>query len=107
MNQQAWQAKIEAARECYSLLLDLANSPIENTLEADDLLKQWTAIAESMNVNEIEGDPSFAESYLDELREMNVTLRNAFIERRDSISRAQLKQQKVQAGITAYHNQKE
>lgn len=104
MNKEAWQAKIEAARECHNALLLLANSPLDEIVEADELLNQWTALAQSMNVNDILGDPSFAESYLDELKEMNLVLREAFIKRRDAISEAHQKQQKVQAGINAYHN---
>lgn len=105
MNKEAWQAKIEAARECHKSLLSLAKSPLDEIVEADHLLQQWTALAESMNVNEIQGDPSFAEAYLDELRELNIILREVFIKRRDALSEAHQKQQKVQAGINAYHNQ--
>lgn len=104
MNKEVWQAKIEAARECHKALLLMANAPLDEVVDADDLLKQWTAIAQSMNVNEIQGDYSFAESYLDELKAMNLVLREAFIKRRDALSQAHQKQQKVQAGINAYHN---
>lgn len=105
MNEQAWQAKLDAARKCYSALMELAETPLDVSVEIDQLLNQWTALAHSMNVNEIEGDPRFAAPYLDELKEMNLVLRDAFLKRKSALSDAQKHQQKVQAGIKAYHKQ--
>lgn len=102
LTEAQWRQQFDTAATCYEELKSLAEQPLDIEVEAGPALQQWGRLMLSLDVHKLEGDPSFAAPFLEQLQAMNEELRRLFIERRDALGKALNQQKKTHAGIDAY-----
>lgn len=104
LTEAQWRQQFDAAAACYDELKTLAEQPLDEAVEAGPALQQWTQLMLSLDIRTLEGDPAFAEPFLEQLQAMNEELRRLFVKRRDALGEAFKQQKKTHAGINAYRS---
>lgn len=100
--EQQWRAAFDEAARCYETLKDLAEQPLDESVEAGPALQHWIELMRTLNIQQLDEDPAFAEPFLEQLNAMNEELRALFTRRRDALAEAFKQQKKTHAGIDAY-----
>lgn len=104
MNKDQWRKHYEEACDCFDELKRLAESSIDDEVDATEALHHWSTLMSDLNIKNLNTDPSFTEPFFEQLQAMNEELLRIYIARRDSIGQALNKQKKTHASIKAYQN---
>lgn len=107
LTEPQWRAAFESAITLYESLKDCAELPLDSdTEDADRLLSEWLTLMQTLKVDALQDDPSFAEPLLEELALMNTELRDLFTQRKEALQLALNQQKKTTAGIEAYQQER-
>lgn len=106
LSTKQWRDLYDQACLCYEALQALAQLPIEDEVDASNLLNQWQALMHELDFRNLDKaiDPGFTEPFFDQLQTMNEELKRSYQQRRDLIATQLNKQQKTTASIKAYQN---
>ena len=99
---EEWLKNFNQSVILFNTLKDLAGASLDLDVDATSALDDWSKLISCFDIKLLDGDPSFTETYLEQLQEMNLELRRLFVTRRDSLANALNKQQKTTASIKAY-----
>ena len=104
LNEQQWRDRFEAARAGFESLRQLAQASIDEEIETGAAMLDWARQLQSLDLANLDADPTFAEPLLRQLLTMNEELVRLFSARRDAIAKAHSQQKKAHKGIDAYRN---
>ena len=104
VSEQQWRDLFSAAADCYQQLKSLAESSMDEPVDAGPALQQWTDLMRALNIDNLSDNPEFTAPFFEQLEAMNNSLKTLFTQRRDDLGKALKQQKKAHSGINAYRD---